>query len=80
MLERDLTKAGLVLKQTEHFGHSYALTLAEWRQRFIANWPEIAKLGFDDKFRRLWEYYLCYCEGGFEEGAINVGLYTIEHA
>ncbi|KAB2661478.1 class I SAM-dependent methyltransferase [Brucella tritici] len=80
VLERDLAKAGLVLKETEHFGRSYALTLAEWRQRFIANWPEIEKLGFDDKFRRLWEYYLCYCEGGFEEGAINVGLYTIEHA
>ena len=80
VLERDLTKAGLALKEIEHFGHSYALTLAEWRQRFIANWPEIEQLGFDDRFRRLWEYYLCYCEGGFEEGAINVGLYTIEHA
>jgi len=80
VLERDLAKAGLVLKEIDHFGHSYALTLAEWRQRFIANWPEIEKLGFDDRFRRLWEYYLCYCEGGFEEGAINVGLYTIEHA
>ncbi|MDR6431932.1 cyclopropane-fatty-acyl-phospholipid synthase family protein [Brucella pseudogrignonensis] len=80
VLERDLLKSGLVVKEIEHFGHSYALTLAEWRQRFIANWPEIEKLGFDDKFRRLWEYYLCYCEGGFEEGAINVGLYTIEHA
>lgn len=80
VLERDLVKAGLVLTDTEHFGHSYALTLSEWRQRFIANWPEIEKLGFDDRFRRLWEYYLCYCEGGFEEGAINVGLYTIEHA
>ncbi|WP_094506765.1 SAM-dependent methyltransferase [Brucella thiophenivorans] len=80
VLERDLAKAGLVLKEINHFGHSYALTLAEWRQRFNANWPEIEKLGFDDRFRRLWEYYLCYCEGGFEEGAINVGLYTIEHA
>jgi len=80
VLERDLLKSGLVVKEIEHFGHSYALTLAEWRQRFIANWPEIENLGFDDKFRRLWEYYLCYCEGGFEEGAINVGLYTIEHA
>ncbi len=80
VLERDLAKAGLALKEIEHFGHSYALTLAEWRQRFITNWPEIEKLGFDDRFRRLWEYYLCYCEGGFEEGAINVGLYTIEHA
>lgn len=80
VLERDLSKAGLALKETEHFGHSYALTLAEWRQRFISNWPAIEQLGFDDRFRRLWEYYLCYCEGGFEEGAINVGLYTIEHA
>jgi len=80
VLDRDLRKAGLVLSETEHFGHSYALTLAEWRQRFISNWPAIEQLGFDDRFRRLWEYYLCYCEGGFEEGAINVGLYTIEHA
>ncbi|MCL7999907.1 cyclopropane-fatty-acyl-phospholipid synthase family protein [Brucella sp. 21LCYQ03] len=80
VLERDVLKAGLVLKEIEHFGHSYALTLAEWRQRFISNWPAIEQLGFDDRFRRLWEYYLCYCEGGFEEGAINVGLYTIEHA
>ncbi|MFS2324203.1 cyclopropane-fatty-acyl-phospholipid synthase family protein [Brucella sp. H1_1004] len=80
VLERDLMKAGLVVKEVEHFGHSYARTLAEWRERFVANWPEIEKLGFDDRFRRLWEYYLCYCEGGFEEGAINVGLYTIEHA
>ncbi|MGO1163717.1 class I SAM-dependent methyltransferase [Brucella pseudogrignonensis] len=80
VLERDLMKAGLVVKEVEHFGRSYARTLAEWRERFVANWPEIEKLGFDDRFRRLWEYYLCYCEGGFEEGAINVGLYTIEHA
>ncbi|MEJ5083319.1 cyclopropane-fatty-acyl-phospholipid synthase family protein [Ochrobactrum sp. MYb379] len=80
VLERDLSKAGLALKEIEHFGHSYALTLAEWRQRFISNWPAIEQLGFDDRFRKLWEYYLCYCEGGFEEGAINVGLYTIEHA
>ncbi|WP_421566299.1 class I SAM-dependent methyltransferase [Ochrobactrum sp. EDr1-4] len=80
VLERDLSKAGLALKEIEHFGRSYALTLAEWRQRFISNWPAIEQLGFDDRFRKLWEYYLCYCEGGFEEGAINVGLYTIEHA
>ena len=80
VLERNLLKSGLVVKDIEHFGHSYARTLAEWRHRFISNWPEIEKLGFDTRFRRLWEYYLCYCEGGFEEGAINVGLYTIEHA
>ncbi|MBB4096271.1 SAM-dependent methyltransferase [Brucella pecoris] len=79
VLEQHLAKAGLVLKEVEHFGHSYAQTLAEWRRRFVSNWSEIEKLGFDHRFRRLWEYYLCYCEGGFKEGAINVGLYTIEH-
>ena len=61
------------------FGQSYALTLAEWRQRFHARWQTISLLGFDDRFRRLWDYYLCYCEAGFAEGSINVGFYTIEH-
>jgi cyclopropane-fatty-acyl-phospholipid synthase len=73
-------KAGLALTDVEHFGKSYARTLAEWRNRFEAQWPGIAPLGFDQRFYRLWEYYLCYCEAGFEEGSINVGLYTIEHA
>ena len=76
----EIRKAGLVLKEIEHFGKSYARTLAEWCVRFKAHWPAIAPLGFDQRFYRLWEYYLCYCEAGFEEGSINVGLYTIEHA
>ena len=69
--------AGLRLEAAEHFGLSYAETLAEWRRRFHAAWPEIAPLGFDDRFRRLWDYYLAYCEAGFREGAIDVGLYTL---
>ncbi|MBD8653509.1 class I SAM-dependent methyltransferase [Rhizobium sp. CFBP 13726] len=73
-------KSGLVVSDIEHFGASYARTLAEWRTRFHAAWPKIAELGFDGRFRRLWDYYLCYCEAGFEEEAINVGFYTIEHA
>ncbi|MDE1997287.1 MAG: class I SAM-dependent methyltransferase [Rhizobiaceae bacterium] len=79
-LRIEIAKAGLVLKEVEHFGRSYARTLAEWRHRFRTHWPAIAALGFDERFRRLWDYYLCYCEAGFEEGSINVGLYTIEHA
>ncbi|RDJ03036.1 SAM-dependent methyltransferase [Rhizobium grahamii] len=79
-LERAVSTAGLKLTEIEHFGRSYARTLADWRSRFHANWPAIAKQGFDERFRRLWHYYLCYCEAGFEEGNINVGLYTIEHA
>lgn len=72
--------AGLKLTEVEHFGKSYARTLREWRARFHANWPAIASQGFNERFRRLWHYYLCYCEAGFEEGSINIGLYTIERA
>lgn len=78
-LEKAVGKTGLKLTDKELFGQSYALTLAEWRQRFHARWQTISLLGFDDRFRRLWDYYLCYCEAGFAEGSINVGFYTIEH-
>jgi cyclopropane-fatty-acyl-phospholipid synthase len=79
-LKEAIGKAGLNLSEVEHFGKSYARTLAEWRHRFDARWPAIFALGFDNRFRRLWDYYLCYCEAGFEEETINVGFYTIEHA
>ena len=65
----------LPLLRARRFGLSYAATLAEWRQRFLQRWPDIQTLGFDERFRRLWEYYLAYCEGGFAAGALDVGLY-----
>jgi cyclopropane-fatty-acyl-phospholipid synthase len=52
-------------------GQSYAQTLAHWRRRFLANWPEIHRLGFDETFRRMWEYYLAYCEAGFRVGYLD---------
>ncbi|MDM0068758.1 cyclopropane-fatty-acyl-phospholipid synthase family protein [Variovorax sp. J31P207] len=73
-------RAGLTLQTAESFGASYALTLAEWRRRFHAAWPAIAALGYDDAFRRLWEYYLCYCEAGFRSGRVDVGLFSFSHA
>ena len=73
-------RAGLTLRTADLFGMSYAATLVEWRRRFLQSWPQIAALGFDDAFRRLWEYYLCYCEAGFRAGRVDVGLYTIEHS
>jgi len=72
-----IERAGLRVLQRESFGLSYARTLAEWRRRFHANWADIATLGFDDRFRRLWDYYLCYCEAGFAEGTIDVSHYVI---
>ena len=48
---------------------SYALTLAEWQRRFEAAWPKIAELGFDMRFRRMWEYYLAAVQVGFRNGS-----------
>lgn len=70
--------AKLRIAHAERFGHGYADTLAEWRRRFDANWGKIAALGFEPAFRRLWDYYLSYCEAGFRTGAIDVGLYVLE--
>ena len=66
------TAHGLSVDREEAFGLDYARTLAEWRARFLARWPEIGPLGFDERFRRMWEYYLAYCEGGFRGGHIDV--------
>ncbi|MBN8977363.1 MAG: class I SAM-dependent methyltransferase [Rhizobiales bacterium] len=70
-------RAGLELVSTESFGQSYAATLAEWRKRFLASWPDIAEMGFSERFRRLWDYYLCYCEAGFRAETIDVGFYVL---
>jgi cyclopropane-fatty-acyl-phospholipid synthase len=49
----------------------YALTLQHWRQRLLFNVQQVMALGFDLSFVRMWEFYLCYCEGGFLEGGGN---------
>jgi cyclopropane-fatty-acyl-phospholipid synthase len=73
-------RAGLSFATVEVFGQDYARTLALWRERFEAAWPMVAKLGFDEKFRRRWSYYLSYCEAGFREGSIDVGIYRFQRA
>ena len=62
----------LQLIAQQDFGHSYAWTLRAWRQRFLAQRAAVAVQGFDDRFCRLWEFYLAYCEGGFLERSIGV--------
>ncbi len=65
-------KHGLHLSKELIFGRDYALTLAHWRDSFRAAWPDLTGLGFDERFRRLWEYYLAYCEAGFRTDTIDV--------
>ena len=76
-MQAEAARAGLKFETVERFGSSYASTLVEWRTRFRAHWPEIQKLGFDERFRRMWEYYLTYCEVGFERGDVDAGIYRL---
>ncbi|MBS1130303.1 MAG: cyclopropane-fatty-acyl-phospholipid synthase [Proteobacteria bacterium] len=73
-------KQGLVVRNEYAFGLDYARTLAEWRHAFEAKWPQIAALGFDEHFRRLWRLYLCYCEAGFLAGNIDVVQFELTHS
>jgi len=72
MLAAKTRASDLALIQLEDFGLSYARTLAAWRERFMAALPQVRALGHDERFIRLWEFYLAYCEGGFRERSIGV--------
>ncbi len=67
---------GLSVTRERVFGEDYARTLAEWRSRFHDAWETIAPLGFDERFRKLWSFYLHYCEAGFRAGYIDVRQLT----
>ena len=65
-------QAGLKLKEIQDFGQDYARTLHEWSDRFRAAWDDIRPRGFDERFEKLWRFYLAYCEAGFKAGTTSV--------
>ena len=67
-----MTNAGMSVIGQENFGRCYADTLQRWNQRFQDKWLRIRALGFDDRFKRMWEQYLAYCQAGFAVGTIDV--------
>ena len=71
-LRDQVARADLAWGDDTTFGLDYAQTLARWRGRFIGAWDDIRTLGFDERFKRLWSYYLSYCEAGFRAGSIDV--------
>lgn len=71
VLTQSASEQKLRLKQLDDIGQSYAQTLHHWRERFLAAQGQVKSLGFDDNFIRMWDFYLCYCEGGFKEGVIS---------
>ena len=66
-----MARTDLRLVHFEDITPHYAETLRLWRERFETAWPSIRALGFDEQFRRLWRFYLCYCEGGFAESVLG---------
>ncbi len=77
-LERLAYNNNLFFKEHLSFGKDYSKTLALWKKNFLNNWNNIEKLGFDNNFKRLWEYYLTYCEVGFNNGTIDVSQFILE--
>lgn len=73
-----IADAGLRVVDRFRFGESYAVTLARWQERFQSAWPQIGRLGYDEHFKRTWEYYLAYCEAGFRAGSIDVWQLRID--
>ncbi len=75
---KDLTsRSGLTWEIEERFGLDYARTLKEWQERFESAWLQIAPLGFDETFRKMWKTYLSYCEAGFLAGRIDVTQFSL---
>ena len=71
-LKEETDRAGLEWRRISRFGQDYADTLNHWGSSFHRAWEDIRSLGFDERFRRLWHFYLSYCEAGFRTERTNV--------
>ncbi len=80
VLHAQASRAGLAVRSTHAFGLDYAETLRRWNQRFNQAWSEIQPHGFDARFKRLWNFYLSYCEAGFRSRSTDVLQVEMSHA
>ena len=71
-LKSHIEQAGLKLNSVREFGQDYARTLNEWHRHFLNAWGDIGAMGFDDRFKKLWRFYLAYCEAGFRAATTDV--------
>jgi cyclopropane-fatty-acyl-phospholipid synthase len=76
-LKEEFDNAGLKMVELNRFGEDYARTLKMWAETFNAKWDDIQPMGFDKRFRRLWNFYLSYCEAGFKTGRTDVGQFRL---
>ena len=76
-LRREIDRAGLRLRDSFEFGQSYSDTLRRWHETFNARWDEVAGMGFDERFRRMWNFYLTSCAGAFRGEICDVTQITV---
>ena len=79
-LKAEVQNAGLSVVKSKEFGLSYSQTLRRWHDVFNAKWDQAAALGFDDRFRRMWNFYLTSCAATFESGNCDVTQITIANS
>ena len=77
VLRAEVEKAGLKVKGSIEFGESYSLTLRRWHETFTERWGEVKRLGFDERFKRMWDFYLASCAGAFQGGNCDVTQITV---
>jgi len=77
ILRDTIRKSGLEVTQSIEFGQSYSDTLRRWHETFNDKWDQVAELGFDDRFRRMWNFYLASCAGAFRGGICDVTQITV---
>ena len=77
VLRNEVEKAGLNVMKSIEFGESYSQTLRRWHETFNQRWEDVALLGFDGRFRRMWNFYLTSCAAGFHSGCIDVTQITV---
>ena len=76
-LEYSAKEVGLKCLEVLCFSNSYAKTLNIWNSQFQKSWKDVSAFGFDIKFKRMWEFYLSYCETGFLSGSTDVSHFLI---
>jgi len=72
-------KTGLVLKSYNSYGNHYSRTLSKWRKNFINSWEQISKQGFDNSFKKIWDFYFSYCEAGFNSKNIDLIQFSVRN-
>tara|TARA_R110002020_G_scaffold475274_1_gene709358 strand:- start:12188 stop:13450 length:1263 start_codon:yes stop_codon:yes gene_type:complete len=79
-LRQQIEKAGLAVEKSVEFGKSYDITLRRWHETFNEKWDQIAAMGFDERFRRMWNFYLTSCAATFDSGNCDVTQITVRKA